>query len=533
MRHYIIYTFCMLCTIYSAGAQNCHLDKENWDKISSANLSSTEKDNIRTAITAFIDNYNKYADVYDEEGQIFTEQDFLSLLNIKSASSDYLNDILLSPTIVQAADYIQTVYDHFPTGYGYCLHGIDIKEIRQIQSGFYAVKAEVLKRSDVYLDLNNNTVQKARELNILFNIAVSDNEDGIAEAHIIDAKLNSIGNAQTVIADSGKNTKVQPREDDRDITMEDNTRQSNQSRRNGRSGIERPDASKTTKEKTYSISTDRRPTNKYTMLYAEGGYGWPVFGDRKSSSPVLLDSTIKGEIKSGFNVGLGLEFWKSKSLTNKYFLTFGLLGRYHNISNSIETATISLSPITNTNRASKNQEATLTKFKISQDLWTVYLPVGFAYNTKSGKAAKTFMLQGVVMPGYTLADSRKISGKVNYHSYYDASNYCDVTTKISEKEEFKSKSGFTLAARLSPQYVQEYRSVDNRGQKSIGIVIGADINIGIMKLTSTDSGNFITHADNSTAMQGFLEYNQSASILHDYVMYHSVGIRIGIYFVKY
>lgn len=205
----------------------------------------------------------------------------------------------------------------------------------------------------------------------------------------------------------------------------------------------------------------------------------------------------------------------------------GVMLRYHNLSSMADAVNMAFTPKLNPGRASKNQKSDLFGLKIQQDIITAYVPIGFAYNSKAGKAVNMFMLQGAIMPGFTIFANRKATGSGLYQASYDDNNSCEIKIpQLAQLDEFSTKSGFTLAARISPQYVWERRGSKD-GQSGFGIVLGADLNIGIMKLASATNENFVQEGENK------LSSIAPASILHDYVSYHSIGIRVGLYFVKY
>ena len=197
----VICTFWLAIFATNLVAQNCVLESENWTALFQSKLKEAEKTKVKDALNRFIVNYNKYADIYDEEYDLWSERDFLKLIDGGNSSTQYLNDMILSPTNMQAYDYITLLSEHFPTGYNFCLKSIRITEARQLQDNLYSVSFEGIKAVNNYIDVNK-VVELQRDIVINFDMVIFGNENkeeltaAISTANLV--KINAINDIAVV-----------------------------------------------------------------------------------------------------------------------------------------------------------------------------------------------------------------------------------------------------------------------------------------------------------------------------------------------
>ena len=499
-------------------AQNCVLESENWTTLFQSKLKEAEKTKVKDALNRFIVNYNKYADIYDEEYDLWSERDFLKLIDGGNSSTQYLNDMILSPTNMQAYDYITLLSEHFPTGYNFCLKSIRITEARQLQDNLYSVSFEGIKAVNNYIDVNK-VVELQRDIVINFDMVIFGNENkeeltaAISTANLV--KINAINDIAIVDVPANKKskperpTKTKIKEENKDVVI-----------------TEKPQKKVKTKPEPYKrpeLNEVNVKTRDFKIIYAEGGYGF--------TQNELINGLTKSDLKSSSNhFGLGVDYWKSLNPSNKFFFSAGLLLRYHSIKDEINKDITSDTYVTTiSDRAPKNSIFKMEKNgKIDQTAIAVYAPIGIVYNFGRGNDPRVFTLQATVMPGYVVSASRNIAGASTFTSYYGDSiniNNCLITEKELNSS-LDIKKGFTLAAKLSPTFVYESRSW--QGKRGFGYIFGLDFTFGLTPLLSSESINPVSATD---LVKQKLTVNKSAAFFNKTSTYSALGARIGIYYV--
>ena len=501
-------------------AQECTLTNGDFSKLQSSDLDPDTKTSIGDALRAFVVNYNKYADGYDEEYEVNAESDFLDMLDTKSAKAIYLNDVRETPEKVEAIKYLQDLSKYFPQGYKFCLYSVNINEIKQLQDLVYTVSVTAKKTMDVLIRIDD-VLFKNRELEISFDLILDGGiEPGVFIATMSSSKLLSITDLETGVMVAFDGRKQQKK--DKDIAMSEPKQ----------TKIKEP---KRKEETTYSVKDDRKfksgfSNRRYLMLSGMYGYGLPKYGALDNNS--YKEDGIKFD---NYNIGFAAEYWKSIAKFNKLFLSVGFQYNFTKVTNVFNAGSIiNLEDSKLANRATKTQTLTFINGdnKLTHLASTIYIPIGLVYNFGSGKDGRIFKIQASVLPGFTLTSTRTLTGNIDYKGQYGPEDVCLIN--LPKTVDLTAEGGFTLSARLSPMYVNEIRTFKG-GQSGWGFFAGLDLNIGLMPLlkTNTDKG-VIQSAQSFTSTSGAnssLTFNKDQSILHSSITYHSVGLRIGLFYV--
>jgi len=515
MIKYIILVFLtsgVLCS-QNAHSQECKVESINWSALESSIIDEVVKIKIKSAIEKFIADYNNYADLYDEEYEMSAERDFLKLIDGGNSSSRYLNDMLELPQSMQAYDYITLISEHFSTGYKFCLRDIEINSVKQQQPNLYALNFIGKKTTPGYFQ-NDQFIKMDREMLINYRMVVQGDDISdklkatISELSFIDFVAPLLANS----TDKGEDVNK-----DKDVAI------------NQPKNLKGPkkDKSKTKKESApiFLADGDNKPMRQMKIIYAGAGYG---FVKNKFINGFNAD-VVKSK---GTNYLIGFDYWKSQSKFNKLFYSIGVSANYYSITSTLQNniALGNLGTRVQEDRAEKVSVLTFnTSAELTHSLLTVNVPIGIVYNLKKGNDPRTFMLQFTLVPGYSLYTSQQFSGKLKYDSYYGkvgSSDNCLINPFDKSESGMTLVKGFNLAAKLSPTYVYEKRSY--QGKQGFGFIFGLDFTLGLMPLFKSSDNNIVEVA-NSTSQ--FIGLNKNASIFYNSTTYHSVGGRIGIYYV--
>lgn len=487
--------------------QDCKLEKGDWSVIDRSGIEQMYKGKIRDALNQFLANYNRYADIYDEKYD-WRESNFLKLLDKGNSTTPYLNDMLLHPTEGMAIGYINQIAEYFPNGFKFCITGLTVKDIRALQSDLYFVKIQVVKRTENYVDAGQ-VVNKERDITLDFDMIVFSMEDSeeltAAISSIELVRVSAPGAGGHDVAMEAPKVKKEPKQ---------------KQEKKEREPMAQP-------QDNYNSYEGKKKTRDFKMVYLDGGYGMP----RNEVSAGIQESDFKS---TGFHIGLGGEYWKSFSPSNKVFYSIGLLFRYHNLKDEVVGSDVKLNTFSshynnNLSRAPKTSEFRMQAGQISTNVVGVYAPIGLVYNFGRGNDPRVFMVQANIMPGYIFSSTRTVStNSASIYSYYgdDSSiDNCEITAVKIDKN-LTLKNRFTLAARLSPTYVYESKSW--QGKRGFGFVFGLDFTLGLMPVIVTENPQLIESYDSSN--RTFTPISD-ASFFYQTKIYHSVGGRIGIYYV--